>query len=288
MSGLQGLWQVGRIWGRRALMAGSIAALSGPIAASAADMESRGKALPQAYDWTITIGLEGKLEPTFPGSKDFTLRPNPLFDIRRYGTPERFRGPRDGIGIGLIEGSNYQIGPVGQLRIPRRESDDRAALHGLGNVPWAAEVGAFAEYWFVPWLRGRAEVRQGVTGHHGLIADLMLDAVVPVSSQLTLSGGPRATLASAAATSPYFSIDAIQSAASGLPVYAAGGGIRSVGAGAQARYFWTPQWATHAFLEYERLTDDAANSPLVTQRGSANQLTIGFGVTRSFDIKQPW
>ena len=40
-----------------------------------------------------TIRLEGKLEPTFPGSKDFTLRPNPLFDIRRYGTPERFRGP---------------------------------------------------------------------------------------------------------------------------------------------------------------------------------------------------
>jgi len=199
--------------GRRALMAGAIAAL--PMAASAADMEFRGKALPQAYDWTITIGLEGKVEPIFQGSKDVTVRPNPLVDIRRYGTPERFRGPRDGIGIGLIEGSNYQIGPVGQFRIARRESDDRAALHGLGNVPWAAELGAFAEYWFVPWVRGRAEVRQGVTGHHGLVADLMLDAVVPVSSQLTLSGGPRVTLASAAATSPYFSIDAVQSAASG-------------------------------------------------------------------------
>jgi MipA family protein len=268
-------------------MAGSIAAAA-PMAASAADMDSRFKAPPSAYDWTITVGVEGKVEPIFLGSKDFTVRPNPLFDIRRYGTPERFRAPRDGISVALFESSNFQIGPVGQIRIGRRESDDPAALHGLGNVPWAGEIGAFAEYWFMPWLRARAEVRQGVTGHHGLVADLTADAVVPVTRQLTLSAGPRATLVTAAANRPYFSIDDIQSAASGLPVYSAGGGLRSVGAGAQARYFWTPQIATHVFVEYDRLTGDAADSPLVTQRGSPNQLTIGFGVTRSFDIKQPW
>jgi outer membrane protein len=241
-----------------------------------------------AYDWTITIGAEGRVEPIFQGSKDYTVRPYPIFDLRRYGTPERFRGPRDGIGIGLIDIGNLQLGPVGQFRMTRRESDDPSALHGLGNVPWAVEIGGFAEYWWVPWLRSRAEVRQGFNGHHGVVADLTTDAVVPVGPQLTLSGGPRLTLASTAATSPYFSIDAAQSAASGLPVYDARGGVRSLGAGAQARYFWTPQWATHGFVEYERLTEDAANSPLVTQRGSANQVTIGFGATRAFDIKQPW
>lgn len=96
------------------------------------------------------------------------------------------------------------------------------------------------------------------------------------------------TLATTAATSPYFGINAAQSAASGLPLFDAKGGVRSVGAGTQARYFWTPQFATHAFLEYERLTGDAAGSPLVEQRGTPNQLTIGFGATHSFDIKSPW
>jgi outer membrane protein len=161
-------------------------------------------------------------------------------------------------------------------------------LHGLGDVPWAGEVGIFAEYWLVPWLRTRAEVRQGFNGHQGIVADVFVDAVVPVSTQWTLSGGPRLTLSSTPATSPYFSIDAAQSAASGLPIFDAKGGVRSVGAGTQARYKWTPQWATHAFVEYERLTGDAASSPLVTQRGSANQLTFGFGATHSFDIKTPW
>src|SRR5215510_10440032 len=288
MSGLQGRWQYRRTWGKRAAMAGAIAAALIPIAAPAAEMDPRFKAPPSVYDWTITIGIEGKVEPIFQGSKDFAVRPNPLFDIRRYGTPEHFLGPRDGVGFGLIEGSNYQIGPVGLLRIPRRESDDRAALHGLGNVPWAVELGGFAEYWFVPWLRTRAEVRQGFNGHHGVVADVFMDAVVPVNPQLTMSGGPRVTFATTAATRPYFSINDVQSAASGLPVFAAEGGVRSIGAGAQARYFWTPQWATHAFVEYERLSDDAASSPLVTLRGSASQWTVGLGATHSFDIKQPW
>jgi hypothetical protein len=33
---------------------------------------------------------------------------------------------------------------------------------------------------------------------------------------------------------------------------------------------------------------DAASSPLVVQRGTPDQLTIGFGATYSIDIKSPW
>jgi MipA family protein len=275
--------------GRRAAIAACVAALSTPMVASAADSDARAYMLPApAYDWTITLGAEGRLEPLFQGSTRERWRPYPIFAVRRFGTPEPFRGPRDGFGIGLIGGSNFQIGPVGQFVWWRREKADPPALHGLGNVPWAGEVGIFAEYWSLPWLRTRAEVRQGFNGHHGVVSDIMMDAVVPVDAHWTLSGGPRLTLASTPALRPYFSIDAVQSAASGLPVFDAKGGVRSVGAGTQARYLWTPQWATHAFVEYERLTGGAASSPLVEQRGSPDQVTIGFGVTHSFDIKTPW
>ncbi|MBV8394375.1 MAG: MipA/OmpV family protein, partial [Alphaproteobacteria bacterium] len=37
-------------------------------------------------------------------------------------------------------------------------------------------------------------------------------------------------------------------------------------------------------VEYDRLVGDAANSPLVTVRGNANQLTFGGGFAYSFDI----
>ncbi len=240
-----------------------------------------------AADWTVTIGAEGRVLPKFEGSDKRTVAPFPLFDVRPAGTPARFHAPRDGASIALFEAGRFYAGPVGKVRLPRREGDD-SALQGLGNVDWAVELGAFAEYWPTDWLRGRAELRQGLGGHHGLVSDLTADVVLPVTSQLTLSGGPRLSLATGAALSPYFSITTAQSLASGLPVYDAGGGVRSFGAGAQARYVWTKNWATHVFVEYERLTGDAGNSPLVTLRGSRDQLQMGLGVTYSFDMKALW
>lgn len=240
-----------------------------------------------ASDWTVMLGVEGRVMPKYEGSDNVTLTPFPLFDVRRVGMPAHFRSPRDGASIALLEVGRFHAGPVVKVRLPRREGID-SDLRGLGNVDWTLEPGVFAEYWPSDWLRGRVELRQGIGGHHGLVSDLMADVVLPVTPQLTLSGGPRVTLASAAATTPYFSITPIQSAASGLPVYDAGGGLRSFGVGAQARYEWSRRWATHVFVEYERLTGDAANSPLVTLRGSRDQVQFGLGVTYSFDMKGLW
>ena len=63
------------------------------------------------------------------------------------------------------------FGPVGTLRYPRKQADD-PKLAGLGDVDWTVELGMFADYMWAPWLRTRAEVRQGVSGHHGLVARL--------------------------------------------------------------------------------------------------------------------
>jgi outer membrane protein len=71
-------------------------------------------------------------------------------------------------------------------------------------------------------------------------------------------------------------------------VYNAGGGIRSVGAGTQARYQWDARWASHVFLEYTRLVGDVGNSPIVTQRGSPDQAMVGVGATYQFDIPALW
>ena len=275
--------------GRRAAIAAFVAALSAPTVASAGESDGRAYVPPASpYDWTVTLGVEGREEPLFQGSSRERLRPYPIFAVRRYGTPEPFRGPRDGLDAALIDERNFQMGPVGQFVWSQREQANSPAVRSLGNVPWAAEVGIFAQYWWVPWLRTRTEVRQGFHGHHGIVSDITTDAVVPVGPQLTLSAGPRLTLATTPAVSPYFNITPAQAVRSGLPIYDTKGGIRSYGAGAQARYLWTPQWATHVFVEYERLGGEPADSPLVTQKGSPDQVTIGFGVTRSFDIKTPW
>jgi len=234
-------------------------------------------------DWTVTIGAGGQVLPAYDGSDRYILAPFPTLYIRRAGTPRRFTSPRDGISLAIVNINQFRFGPTGRLVLPRNEDDD-AALRGLGNVDWALEIGVFAEYWVRPWLRTRAEVRQGFGGHDGIVSDVTADFVLPASPTLTLSAGPRLTLATAQALQPYFGVDTAQSVASGLPVYYPGGGIRSFGFGAQARQQWFENWSTNLFLEYDRLVGDAAHSPILARNGSANQMTIGLGVSYSFDI----
>ena len=260
-------------------------------AASAADIGATpapgAYAVPPVPAWIATVGVEGRVETEFAGGDTYTVRAAPIFGFRRVGTPEQFRAPRDGAGIALFETQSLKIGPNLKVRAQRKELDS-SALYGLGDVGWAVEVGGFVEYWWAPWLRTRAEVRQGFGGHQGVVADLTADFVVPVTPALTLSGGPRVSFATAKALEPYFGIDTWQSFWSGLPTYDPKGGLYSVGAGAQARYFWTPELATHVYVEYQHLMDGAANSPLVQYRGSPDQFTFGFGVTRAFTFQQFW
>jgi MltA-interacting protein MipA len=115
-----------------------------------------------------------------------------------------------------------------------------------------------------------------------VIANFAVDAVIPISEGVTLSGGPRARAVSAGTEGPYFSINQAQSIASG-PVYSAGGSWQAVGAGTQLKYRFSPSWATYGFVEYDKLIGPTASSPIVTEPGgSPNQWKLGVGLTYSF------
>ena len=306
MSGVRMGWPKRRV--RRRLecrFAGRLAAgffaAAFPGYAFAADLPAQTAApasAPAAYtppvpDWIVTIGVEGRIVPAWAGSavSEPAVTGFPLFSVRKEGSPPDFPGPRDSIGFSLIDLGQIKIGPAFKL-VWERKASDYAALNGLGDVDYAVQAGAFIEYWPVPWLRLRGEARQGFGGETGVTGDLFTDAIAPFGPW-TLSAGPRLTLQSAAATSPYFSITAAQSIGSTvsglpqLPVYRAGGGLYSYGAGSMVQYTFNRQWAAHVLFEYERLTGSAADSPLVTQRGSPDQFTYGLGVTYSFAM-HPW
>ena len=272
----------------RALAGALLLAVAPAVLAHAADLVPVSPPSPPAPpQWTIELGAEMRALPRYQGSDRYGFFPFPLFDVRDAGTPPRFHGPLDGFGYALLDTATVKAGPVIQVELGRRVKHN-PALAGLGDIGAAAEVGGFVDYWPTRWLRARVEVRQGFGGHAGVVSDQMLDVIVPVTPQWTLSGGPRLTEATREANFPYFGIDAGQSAASGLPVYDPGGGLRSYGLGTQARYQWTPQWESHAFVEYSRLTDSIANSPVVAARGSPDQAMFGVGATYSFNIPALW
>ena len=235
-------------------------------------------------NWTVMVGVGGEYRPNFEGAKSSKLSPIPIFTIRRAGSVDPFRAPRDSASIALIDFGELRAGPAAKF-VPGRKSFNYTELNGLGDVNAAVELGGFVEYYPVDWFRIRSEVRQGLGGHHGAVADLSADFIVPVIQRLAVSAGPRFTWESTQATSPYFGVNAVQAAASGLPIFDAKGGAHSTGFGTQVMYRVTPQWEVHSYIEYERLLGDAAKSPLVTTRGSVNQTTVGVGASYAFDFK---
>jgi outer membrane protein len=237
--------------------------------------------------WTVTIGAGGSFRPAFEGSTHYLLSPVPIINVQRAGSGQPpFISPRDSGGIALFDAGGFRAGPV-ISSLPSRKAGSDAALSGLHDVKTTIELGGFVEYFPVDWFRARAEVRRGFIGSMGVFADLSADAIVPVWDRLTWSAGPRLSFANTHATAPFFGIDQTEALASGLPVFNAKGGLHSVGVGTQLRYQISPHWEAHTAVEYQRLTGDAAASPLVTQRGSPNQTTFSMGASYAFDVRIP-
>lgn len=265
-----------------------------PGIAAAADMSApppvTKAAAPAAAtsDWEVTLGVVAQDGPAFPGApfKYVSIWAWPIIDVHKPGTLPDYFGGRDSMSFAVIDLGQLKLGPAAKFIWERREAS-YAALHGLGDVDYAAQVGGFAEYWAVPWLRLRGEVRQGIGGETGVTGDLFLDAVATMG-QWRFAAGPRMTLQSAQAIGPYFNVSPTQSILSGLPTYNTSGGFYSWGVGGQVDYFYNPQWAVYALVEYERISGSAADSPIVTLRGSPDQFTFGLGASYSFTMRPLW
>jgi outer membrane protein len=272
---------------RAGLLVGLLVLASG-VSAQAADMSrplpASPRSAPAESAWVVSIGGDGRLQPRYTGSNAWSVAPVPYFDMARPGSPEKFHSPRDGVGFPIYDNNAIAVGPVASWIWTRNQSLS-SSLNGLGDVDFTFMAGGFADLWVVPWLRTRLEVMQSFGGATGVVANLAMDAVLPVTPALTWSGGPRARYVTSGLESPYFSITQAQSINSGLPVYNAGSGFQAVGAGTQLKYRFNPTWATYGFLEYDRLVGPTANSPIVTgPGGNANQWTLGLGVIYSFTV----
>lgn len=260
--------------------------LSGTAIISAQAADPTFTQLPEApSDWIVTLKANLRAQPRYPGADDLSFVGYPSLSIRRAGTVERFSAPDDGLSFSFLDDSAFRLGVVGRFQGGRYLQDDRR-LVGLNKIKWTVEPGVFVEYWPVEFLRARAELRHGINGHDGFVADLGID-LVQTYGAFTLSVGPRLSLGDSEFTRTYFGVTPAEAALNGqVEAYRPSGGITSVGALASATYVWSEQWATTAFVSYNRLVGDATDSPIVREFGSENQFGLGLTVSYSFGFGQ--
>ncbi len=228
-------------------------------------------------NWSFMLGVLGGVKPEYEGSKDYEFAYAPNYKISW----------RD---IVILQGRNLRVQYKGDnLRIGAlvaneagRDEDDNNNLDGLGDVDDGWSAGVFVNYRVAKRVRLKAEGRQEFAGgHDGFVLDLGADITLPFERPwLKLYVG--ATLASDNYMDEFFSISAGQSAASGKKTFNADAGLKNVTLSLSIGYDITENWVVGAIVRYDRLTSDAADSPVVEDGGSENQFTGGISVGYQF------
>lgn len=235
-------------------------------------------------NWYLKVGGAVLHRPKFEGASGRSFAFQPMISFGRAGGKSaRFSSRNDAISIGVLDNGTVRAGVAGKF-IFGRDGDTDSRLANVSDVRFGGELGGFAEIYPSDNLRMRAEVRHGIRSHDGIVVDLSADAFVNVTPTIQISAGPRLSWASENYFDAYYGITAAESVASGYGAYSPGSGFRSAGVGGAVTWKATDRIDTSVFAEYARLLGPAADSTIVRQGGSRNQVTVGASATYRFDL----
>jgi MipA family protein len=232
----------------------------------------------------VAIGVGAA--PTYLGSSDYFFGAAPAAALDTPVGRMTLLGNYLAINVlSDFDTGGFAFGPAAIYRFGRTDVDD-PVVTTLPQVDDSLELGATVGYEFVdaqnPIWRARAgvDLTWNVTDEDGGgAASVYFRGIAP----LPWKGGAAVALAAVTFATEdfsdrYFSVDAAGSTASGLPVFDAGGGGRDARVGFGVLQSLSPNWHVGAGGVYSRLIGDAAESPIVRDRGASDQFIFGIGV----------
>lgn len=222
--------------------------------------------------------------PEFEGSADQAMRPFVLarLDFGQYGN--LLVAGQSVLYNVMGAKSRWAFGPALTVRAARDDDVEDPVVRLLRKVDGTVEAGAFVEYRLTDTLmRGdRLSVGLDVKGGEGNQVTWGVLYQGAKVGNLQYGVDLRMTYANDKHMATYFSVDADNSARSGLPTYTASAGLKSTTVGFTGSYDLSPQWTLIARLGFTRLAADAADSPIVRLRGDANSTAVGLAVGYRF------
>jgi outer membrane protein len=184
----------------------------------------------------------------------------------------------------VLDIPNWEFGPMLSYRFGREDVDD-PVVNQLPPLDGGWEAGVIAGYHYISTRHVPWRWRVGVAATTAISGDATGGHVtpytsfwMPLSRAVFVGVGAGVTWSTARFMAQRFSVTPADSAASGLPVYTAGSGMRQVYAWPAVIVRVSERWFAGTGAFYQRLTEDAADSPIVTERGSPNQWTAGVGL----------
>jgi MipA family protein len=257
---------------RSILCAGLLLALAAPAHAQS----DTGEKPPRRY--RIAVGAQAT--PSYPGADHDAVRPLFDFSSARGDDPFEFEAADENPNVALYDRHGLEAGIVVGFQSARTR---KRAGADLAKVDFTVEPGVFAGYYLAPKLRAYGELRKGAGGHEGVVSMLALDYVQRDGDRWLVSIGPRVNLSDAKYRRAYFGVTQRDAAAAGIPAYQVGDNVvQSVGLAATGIRQITKRWGLYGYIAYDRLTGDAARSPITERYGSKNQFYGGLALSYTF------
>ncbi|MGI9509360.1 MAG: MipA/OmpV family protein [Geminicoccaceae bacterium] len=233
----------------------------------------------KAQGWDVSLGAGVGVAPDYEGSDDYEAVPVLLARAQNGNRYIDLTGTT--LSANLLGGPTFVAGPLLNYRKKRNNVDDNA-VDDLDKVDAAIELGGFVGINYLGWL-GKVSVSHDVNNaHDGFLVDLSAGYRAKLAPGWSWGGTVSTTYADSDYMDTYFSIDAGDSAASGLDQFDADKGFKDIGLNLNVAWGHDVGWGVTAIGSYTRLLDDAEDSPVVDDSGDENQLFGGLAVTYAF------
>ncbi|MFT4013740.1 MAG: MipA/OmpV family protein [Paracoccus sp. (in: a-proteobacteria)] len=165
--------------------------------------------------------------------------------------------------------------------IGKRDAGDSDSLSGMDDIGVTGELGLRLSYVSGP-VTSYGAMRKGFGGHSGLVGEIGTKYRYDASDKLSLWTGVELELGDDEFTGTYFGVTDAESLASGHAAYDPDGGAYQAKLSLEARYMLTPDTSLIGRVTYGHLLGDAADSPLVQDKGAPS---ISLGIARRLNFR---
>lgn len=235
--------------------------------------------------------------PEYEGSDDYVATAMPLIDIREQGA-YFIKGASINTNDSLLSAGltllhfSYSENSTRRMQIVMgplvrayggRDENDSDVLNGLGDIDRSVGIGGFIEFTAGDWLANLSVSPQDVgNDNDGTLATFDIAYTTSIKDDLKLSTGLSTSWANDDYMQGYFGVTDAQATQSGLSRFDSESGFKDVGLHMKASYSVSPSWSLEGQLGYWQLLNDAADSPIVKDEGSADQVRGLVGLSYKF------
>lgn len=229
-------------------------------------------------DLIVSFGLGAQARSAYPGSDELKFGPAGAFRFDYLRLPNGFT-----LGSNRSVGYKRGFGLQGAGRVlGKRDVSEHSELRGLADVDTTLELGMGIGY-EQEFYRVYGNLRYGFFGHEAFVGEIGADAILRPAPGWILRFGPRLDFGDDKFADTYFGVSSAAASAGRLAAYDPDGGLISAGLELKAVYQFNPLWSMQGTVSWDRLLDDAADSP-ITRAGDEDQYKIKLVLIRRIAI----